>query len=52
MALGFQRPIEPDDERLQGHETTYQASRGGYFPPTQAQRAHEEVEITVERADK
>ena len=23
----------PDDPRLKGHETTYQASRGGYFPP-------------------
>lgn len=52
MALGFKKPIEPDDERLQGHETTYQASRGGYFPPTPQQRANEEVEITVERADK
>ncbi|MBQ1096313.1 hypothetical protein KBY55_09475 [Streptomyces sp. b94] len=33
MALGFNKPIEPDDARLQGHETTYQASRGGHFPP-------------------
>lgn len=32
MALGFPAPIKPDDERLQGHETTYQASRGGHFP--------------------
>lgn len=32
MALGFKSPIDPDDERLTGHETTYQASRGGYFP--------------------
>ncbi|MFR0354144.1 hypothetical protein [Streptomyces sediminimaris] len=32
MALGFKQPIDPDDERLQGHETTYQASRGGHFP--------------------
>jgi hypothetical protein len=32
MALGFKKPIEPDDERLQGHATTYQASRGGHFP--------------------
>ncbi|MDX2616129.1 hypothetical protein [Streptomyces stelliscabiei] len=32
MALGFSKPIEPDDPRLQGHETTYQASRGGWFP--------------------
>ncbi|MFF3928581.1 hypothetical protein [Streptomyces hirsutus] len=52
MALGFNKPIEADDERLQGHETTYQASRGGYFPQTPQQRAHERVEITVERADK
>jgi hypothetical protein len=52
MALGFTRPIEPDDPRLKGHETTYQASRGGSFPLTQAQRENEKVEITVERADK
>ena len=35
MALGLQKPIKPDDPRLQGHETTYQASRGGHFPPAQ-----------------
>lgn len=52
MALGFKRPIPADDPRLQGQETTYQASRGGYFPPTQAQREHEKVEITLERLDK
>lgn len=23
----------PDDPRLKGHETDYQGSRGGYFPP-------------------
>jgi hypothetical protein len=23
---------EPDDPRLKGHETTYQASRGGWYP--------------------
>ena len=23
----------PDDPRLAGHETTYQASRGGHYPP-------------------
>ena len=23
----------PDDPRLKGHETTYQASRGGHYPP-------------------
>ncbi|CAL9503140.1 hypothetical protein [Streptomyces sp. enrichment culture] len=37
MALGFQRPIKQDDPRLQGHGTDYQASRGGHFPPNQAQ---------------
>lgn len=30
MALGFPRPIKLDDPRLRGHETTYQASRGGW----------------------
>lgn len=52
MALGFSKPIAADDERLQGHDTRYQASRGGYFPLTPQQREHERVEITVERADK
>ncbi|CAL9302903.1 hypothetical protein [Streptomyces sp. SudanB91_2054] len=33
MALGFPKPIKPDDPRLKGHVTTYQASRGGSFPP-------------------
>lgn len=47
-----QQPTPADDPRLKGHETTYQASRGGYFPPTQAQREHEKVEITLERLDK
>ena len=37
-ALGFTRPIKKDDPRLQGHETTYQASRGGWFKPNQAQQ--------------
>lgn len=32
MALGWTTTPEPDDERLQGHETVYQASRGGHFP--------------------
>ena len=32
MALGFKTPIQPNDPRLQGNETTYQASRGGHFP--------------------
>lgn len=27
--LGFPKPIDPDDERLHGHETVYSASRGG-----------------------
>ncbi|MFJ7049028.1 hypothetical protein ACIQVC_37320 [Streptomyces sp. NPDC101112] len=33
MALGWTKNPEPDDPRLQGHETYYQSSRGGYFPP-------------------
>jgi hypothetical protein len=33
MALGFPKPIKKDDPRLQGHETTYQASRGGWHKP-------------------
>ena len=32
MALGFPSPIKKDDPRLQGHETTSQASRGGHYP--------------------
>jgi len=32
MALGWTKTPEPDDERLQGHETVYCASRGGHFP--------------------
>lgn len=35
MALGFKKPIKQDDPRLQGHETTYQASRGGWLKPKQ-----------------
>ena len=31
MALGFKKSIPADDPRLQGHETTYQASRGGWL---------------------
>jgi hypothetical protein len=31
MALGWKTPPAPDDPRLKGHETTYQASRGGWF---------------------
>ncbi|MER7807901.1 hypothetical protein [Streptomyces sp900116325] len=27
--------LHPDDPRGHGHETTYQASRGGWFKPTQ-----------------
>ncbi|MDQ0943286.1 hypothetical protein [Streptomyces sp. V1I1] len=31
--MALKRPkIEKDDPRLKGHETTYQASRGGYYP--------------------
>lgn len=33
MALGWTHDIEPDDERLQGHETDYRSSQGGWFPP-------------------
>lgn len=33
MALGFPRPIKPDDPRLAGHETTYRGSRGGWTKP-------------------
>ncbi|MDH6226225.1 hypothetical protein [Streptomyces sp. MJP52] len=33
MALGFPKPIKQDDPRLKGHETTYQASRGGWYKP-------------------
>lgn len=33
MALKQPRP-EPDDPRLKGHETTYQASRGGWVKDT------------------
>ncbi|MFI2761377.1 hypothetical protein ACH5A3_21285 [Streptomyces echinatus] len=32
MALGWKKQPEPNDPRLQGHETVYQASRGGHFP--------------------
>ncbi|MGW5130371.1 hypothetical protein [Streptomyces sp. NPDC004135] len=32
MALGFPKPIKKDDPRLKGHETTWQASRGGSYP--------------------
>lgn len=28
--LGFPKPIKPDDPRLQGHETDYRASQGGW----------------------
>lgn len=31
--LGFKKPIQPDDPRLKGHETTYQSSRGGWLRP-------------------
>ncbi|WP_260616711.1 hypothetical protein [Streptomyces sp. WAC04189] len=33
MALGFKKTPAKDDPRLQGHETTYQASRGGWLKP-------------------
>ncbi|MFJ4617408.1 hypothetical protein [Streptomyces sp. NPDC088812] len=35
MALGWKKQPEPDDPRLSGHETTYQASRGGWLKPAQ-----------------
>jgi hypothetical protein len=35
MALGFKKPIPADDPRLQGHETTYQGSRGGWLKPAE-----------------
>ena len=44
MALGFKKPIQPDDPRLQGYETTYQASRGGHFPANQAQQENAQTE--------
>lgn len=31
MALGFKKPIPADDPRLKGHETDYQALRGGWM---------------------
>jgi hypothetical protein len=34
MALGFNKPIRKDDPRLQGHETTYSSSRGGWVRVT------------------
>ncbi|MFF9582481.1 hypothetical protein [Streptomyces achromogenes] len=34
MALGFPKPIKPDDPRLDGHGTIYQPSRGGWVKPT------------------
>lgn len=30
--LGFSEPIRQDDPRLDGHRTTYQSSRGGWYP--------------------
>lgn len=40
------------EEQLRQNATSYQGTRGGHFPLTQAQRMNEETEITVERADK
>ncbi|MBE1599712.1 hypothetical protein [Streptomyces stelliscabiei] len=54
MALGFKGPIEPDDPRLQGHETVYQASRGGYFPPVPkpvAGAGQDEYTVEITRED-
>lgn len=46
--LGFREPIEPDDPRLEGHETTYQSSRGGHFPPPNPAPGTRQDEYTVE----
>lgn len=35
MALGWKKNPEPDDPRLDGHATTYQASRGGWHKPVE-----------------
>ncbi|MFI0233139.1 hypothetical protein [Streptomyces sp. NPDC017086] len=35
MALGFKKPVAPDDPRLAGHGTDYQGSRGGWVKPTE-----------------
>lgn len=32
MTLGWTKNPEPDDPRLQGHETEYRAYRGGWYP--------------------
>lgn len=37
MALK-QPDVKPDDPRLKGHETTYQASRGGWLPKPKTPR--------------
>jgi hypothetical protein len=52
MALGFKKPIQPDDPRLQGHETTYQASRGGHFPANQAQQENAQTEAQQSKPKK
>ncbi|MEU4142308.1 hypothetical protein [Streptomyces parvulus] len=33
MALGFGKPMKKGGGWLKGHETTYQASRGGWLKP-------------------
>jgi hypothetical protein len=33
MALGWKKTPEPDDPRLEGHETVYQGRRGGWVKP-------------------
>ncbi|GGV68891.1 hypothetical protein GCM10010294_25090 [Streptomyces griseoloalbus] len=38
------------EEQLQKDATHYQEKRGGYFPPTQAQRMNEETEAQRKRA--
>ncbi|MER7801237.1 hypothetical protein ABTX71_12990 [Streptomyces parvulus] len=33
MALGWKKTPKQDDPRLDGHETTYSSSRGGWVKP-------------------
>lgn len=50
MPLGFKKPIDPDDPRLAGHKTTYQASRGGWYPPSPQQQDGEERRKAAENS--
>lgn len=49
MALGFPKPIKKDDERLKGHETTYQGSRGGWLKPAKPAPVQPPVQSEKER---